>query len=321
MNHSKWDINTLETLDTLIAKGKGVRGMFGSAQGLQEEAFEEWKTSSLDFLLDELGEDSQFYKDFATRVNKATLSTCNIGVGVLTAVKNSLEESKKAEPPPPAAVEKGEEELLEKLRSATKETTKKEPVTTTTPGKQLWKKAKAKKTPAPIKDKEKETQPPEQPHQAPKRPPKKRPVKKGPREVEQPSCMEMLENMLWQAKVQLSQGHKDAAAVLCGAVLEEALKWMCARHNIAAREWDTTGNLSDKLRSKGVYDESMHKKLVSWWYLREDAQSVNFDSYDKKDVATMIKGLQDFLKDYTSTSTPTAQDPDNKDSEVRVHGQ
>ncbi|MHC4197584.1 MAG: hypothetical protein ACYSRP_06700 [Planctomycetota bacterium] len=87
----------INELNALIAKGKGVRGMFGSEGGLHEDAFEEWKTSSQDFLMEQLGEGSQFYKDFASRVTKASLSCCSLGIGVLIAARKSLEDAGPAE--------------------------------------------------------------------------------------------------------------------------------------------------------------------------------------------------------------------------------
>lgn len=117
---------------------------------------------------------------------------------------------------------------------------------------------------------------------------------------------------MWQAEVQLSQGHKDAAAVLCGAVLEEALRGMCTKQDIPTKEWDTIGDLSNGLLNKGVYEESMHRKIVSWWYLREDAQSVNFDAYDKEDVAGMVRGVQDFLKSCSAAAVTSNPDDEGK---------
>ncbi len=87
----------INELNALIAKGKGVRGMFGSEGGLLEEAFEEWKTSSQDFLMERLGQDSPFYKDFVSRVTKASLSCCSIGIGVLITARKSLEDTGTAE--------------------------------------------------------------------------------------------------------------------------------------------------------------------------------------------------------------------------------
>ena len=114
------------------------------------------------------------------------------------------------------------------------------------------------------------------------------------------STAETLENLLWQAQVQLSQGHKEAAAVLCGGVSEVALRYLCTVHNIPVKEWDTMGDLNDKLLDNGVCGDSTHKKFVSWWYLREDALTANYDAYSKNDVASMLRGVEDFLKQHLS---------------------
>ncbi|MEE9201166.1 MAG: hypothetical protein V3V45_06970, partial [Candidatus Brocadiales bacterium] len=396
MEHTRWT-DELEVVDGLLAKGKGVRGMFGSSEGLQEEAFEEWRAGSLDFIMEQLGENSQLYMDFHRHTSKATLSTCNIGIGILTAVKRSLVEShdektglstlltaatrlsreeaheKKAQfskepglrledivpeepatpetkipqqeplaeepviieeqgadkPPSKVLVKKGEqkppeqprlkledtpaeeapatgpetaekEPTVEKLRPVAKKNPKEEPsgtadTSTVSHG--------VEKPPQEAIGEKVSAQPPEHPVSETQEISKKhRQVKDETRKAELPSGMDIQEDILWQAQVQLSQGRKDAAAVLCGAVLEEILKCLCVKHNIPTREWDTIGDLSNKLLSQGVYDESTHSKFISWWYLREDAHAVNFDAYSKPDVADMINGVHDFLKKCFSTS-------------------
>ena len=323
--------HTLQRLDTLIAKGKGVRGMFGSAGGLHEEAFDEWKVSSLDFILEEFGEDSQYYKDFTARTAKPTLPSCNIGIGVLTAIKISLEESflKEAELPaaaeteslkkpdvkkPPAAIQEKEKvERPEPPRLKFADIPTEETSTVTAEAKKTQEKPETGKPPALIVEEKMKLRPAKKLRQKVGKVPAKGPVKEEPREAGDSSGIRILGNMLWQAQVQLSQEHKDAAAVLCGAVLEEALRWMCSKHEIPVKEWDTVGDLNDKLLSKRVYDESTHNKVVSWWYLREDAQSANY-IYEKNDVANMASGLHDFLKDHFPAFA--AQNPGGKAGEA-----
>ncbi|MCB7128959.1 MAG: hypothetical protein J3T61_05415 [Candidatus Brocadiales bacterium] len=369
MNDSKWNAEKLKFLDGLIGRGKGVRGMFGSAEGFHEEAFEEWKTSSLDFMLEELGEDNRFYKDFDTRVNKASLSSCSVGIGVLTALRKSLVEPPPGEEARPSPAEKPpqKEPAAKKTKpgiAEAKETpqppkrprlkleeepAEETPATGTKPAqeKPAAKKpkpdiAEAKETPQPPerprlkleevpeeetpaagtkpaqekplaeksptvnaeekkkkkKKKEERPRPTEQSRPEAEETAKKEPVKEEACETKLPTGLDIQENILWQAQVQLSQGRKDAAAVLCGAVLEVALRSLCTKDNIPVKEWDTIGDLNDKLLDKGVYDEAKHSEFVSWWHLREDAAAVNFDVYSKGDVAAMIKGVHDFLKDF-----------------------
>ncbi len=322
MNDSEWNVEKLKLLDGLIGKGKGVRGMFGSAEGFHEEAFEEWKTSSLDFMLEELGEDNRFYRDFDTRVNKVSLSSCSVGIGVLTALRRSLVEPPPGEEagPPPAEKPKKkpvakkpkpditeakespqpperlrlklEEVPAEETHAAGTKPAQEKPLPEKPPTVDAKEKRKKKKK------KEEKPQPPEQSRPEAEETAKKEPVKEEACETKLPTGLEIQENILWQAQVQLSQGRKDAAAVLCGAVLEVALRSLCTKDNIPVKEWDTIGDLNDKLLDKGVYDEAKHSEFVSWWHLREDAAAVNFDVYSKGDVAAMIKGVHDFLKDF-----------------------
>ncbi|MGR3296108.1 MAG: hypothetical protein ACUZ8A_07780, partial [Candidatus Bathyanammoxibius sp.] len=336
-----------QRLSSLIAMGKGVRDMFGTAKGVSEEAFKEWRACSRQFLSEEFGQDDLFFQDFANKVNKATLVACNIGIGILLAVKRSLEESRvkragvpamttqatvlrvttEAEAPPAPATEEGKEPAKEAAPPeqppvVAKKTSKRgrSVAATQKPGAKLKKKKPArrvtKKEKAETHEKEIKLQPEEPPVTATEAvskeegavattPPEKlqapfAPEPAPPSPEVSMSTVEALENLLWQAQVQLSQGHKDAAAVLCGGVSEVALRYLCTVHNIPVKEWDTMGDLNDKLLDNGVHGDSTHKKFVSWWYLREDALTANYDAYNKNDVASTLRGVEDFLKQHLS---------------------
>ncbi|MEE9558413.1 MAG: hypothetical protein V3V94_02905, partial [Candidatus Brocadiales bacterium] len=287
------------------------------------EAFEEWVTCSRNFLSEEFGQDDLFFQDFANKVNKATLVACNIGIGILLAVK-------RAEAPPAPATE-GEKEPVKEAAPpeqppvVAKKISKRgrSVAATQKPGTKLKKKEPArpviKEEKAKTHEKEIKLQPEEPPVTATEAEPKEEgavattppekpqapfapePAPPSPEVPEVPmSTVETLENLLWQAQVQLSQGHKDAAAVLCGGVSEVALRYLCTVHNIPVKEWDTMGDLNDKLFDNGVYGDSTHKKFVSWWYLREDALTANYDAYNKNDVASTLRGVEDFLKQHLS---------------------
>ncbi|MEE9487116.1 MAG: hypothetical protein V3W00_00235 [Candidatus Brocadiales bacterium] len=98
--------DTNNELNALIAMGKGVRDMFGTAKGVSKEAFKEWRACSRQFLIEEFGQDNLFFQDFANKVNKATLVACNIGIGILLAVK-------RADAPPAPATEEEKEPVKE----------------------------------------------------------------------------------------------------------------------------------------------------------------------------------------------------------------
>ncbi len=339
-----------QRLSSLIVMGKGVRDTFDTANGVSTEAFEEWRACSHQLLSEEFGQDDLFFQDFANRVNEATLVVCNIGIGILLSVNGSLEESrvKRAAAPPAPATEEAKEPVEEAAPPeqppvAAKKTSKRgRPVAATQkPGAELKKKKPARpvtkekkaethkkeivasaqqvqpkpeeeKLSAPPHEKEIKLQPEELPVTATEGVPKEEgavattppekpqaPFAPEPAEISM-STVEALENLWWQAQVQLSQGHKDAAAVLCGGVSEVALRYLCAVHNIPVKEWDTMGDLNDKLLENGVYGDSTHKKFVSWWYLREDALAANYDAYNKNDVASMLRGVEGVLKQHLS---------------------
>ncbi len=285
--------------------------MFGTAKGVSKEAFKEWRACSRQFLSEEFGQDNIFFQDFANKVNKATLVACNIGIGILLAVK-------RAEAPPAPATEEEKEPVKEAAPPeqppvVAKKTSKRgwSVAATQKAGAKLKKKKPArpviKEEKAKTHEKEIKLQPEEPPVTATEAVHEEKgaaaiisalPSPKLP-EVSM-STVEALENLLWQAQVQLSQGHEDAAAVLCGGVSEVALRYLSTVHNIPVKEWDTMGNLNDKLLDNGVYGNSTHKKFVSWWYLREDALAANYDAYNKNDVASTLRGVEGFLKQHLS---------------------
>lgn len=203
---------SLEKIDRLIEKGNSVRGMPGHVHVLYTDAFEEWRTGTLEFLRNLLGEDSQHCRDFQDRVKDPSLKDCETGIGILKALRTSIEE--------------------------------------------------------------------------------------GYFEMALLHSKEFLRGFLAEAESQLSQGRKDAAAVIAGAVLADALRKLCRRYRLPVEEGQTIGALSEKLAKRAVYLEPVQKKILSWTLLREEALSGRCIAYDDEDVKDMIDGLRYFVDNY-----------------------
>ncbi len=92
------------------------------------------------------------------------------------------------------------------------------------------------------------------------------------------------------------------AAVLAGAVLEDALRRLCEKQNppISTK---TNGkhkmlkNLIDDLKQSKLFDEPKAKQLEAWASIRNAAAHGQFDQFERSDVELMIKGIRDFLAD------------------------
>ena len=101
------------------------------------------------------------------------------------------------------------------------------------------------------------------------------------------------------AKYHLSEGYKDAAAVIAGCVLEENLRKLCAKSTIS--DSDAKGSpkkasvLNDELVKAGVYTKLEQKSVTAWLDLRNHAAHGHLDKYDAKQVELYMQGILDFL--------------------------
>lgn len=100
-------------------------------------------------------------------------------------------------------------------------------------------------------------------------------------------------DILEQAEYLLSEGYKDAAAVLTGAVLESTLRKLCDRNNLKYPKNTTINSLNDSLKDK-AYNRVIHKQIIAWAQIRNDAAHGHFDKYTKKQVEDMLEWVKDF---------------------------
>ena len=113
---------------------------------------------------------------------------------------------------------------------------------------------------------------------------------------------EIFSDFLEMAEYLLAEGYKDAAAVLLGAVLENALR------KIADSQGIKTVNVKDKpltidpmnvsLCKKGLYSPLIQKQITSWANLRNDAAHGRYDQYDAEQTKQMLLFVQKFCADF-----------------------
>lgn len=119
---------------------------------------------------------------------------------------------------------------------------------------------------------------------------------------------ELTADYLGQAERLLDEGRNSRdvadrvpAAVLTGAVLENALKLLCQRRTppIPTVKPDGThkmlNTLIDEVKGAGVYNELQAKELRGYADIRNAAAHGEFDRFDRAQVERMVAGVQGFL--------------------------
>ena len=99
----------------------------------------------------------------------------------------------------------------------------------------------------------------------------------------------------------LSNGYKDAAAVITGSTLEEHLRQLCNRNSIDT--YVKVGNddvakradvLNSDLARANIYNKLDQKNVTAWLDLRNKAAHGKYDEYNKEQVETMLRGVGEF---------------------------
>lgn len=92
------------------------------------------------------------------------------------------------------------------------------------------------------------------------------------------------------------------AAVLCGAVLEDAIRRLCERQSISIRKrgggFKKLTTMIDELQKDNALSSTKRDRLQSWAKLRNSAAHARFDEVDRHEVETMIVDVKNFLADY-----------------------
>jgi hypothetical protein len=101
----------------------------------------------------------------------------------------------------------------------------------------------------------------------------------------------------------LEQGHKDAAAVMCGSELEKHLRKLCVKNGVDVFLPPGGGDpqpkkaerLNAELAGINVYEKLDQKHITSWLDLRNKAAHGQYHEYNQEQVAQMIQGVREFL--------------------------
>lgn len=97
-----------------------------------------------------------------------------------------------------------------------------------------------------------------------------------------------------QARQLLAEGHYLPAAVLAGAVLEDALRQLCAKHSIAI-EKRTIEPMNVALAKAGAYSPSIQKQVTYLAATRNLAAHGRASEFTPKEVELMLAGVAAFV--------------------------
>ncbi len=114
---------------------------------------------------------------------------------------------------------------------------------------------------------------------------------------------ELFSDFIEMADYYLQAGHKDAAAVILGGVLEEHIRKLCKKNNIpithknAQNEIKPTKSdtLNSDLAKASVYSVGYQKQIIAWLDIRNNAAHGHYSTYSKDQIQNMIDGLRSFI--------------------------
>ncbi len=111
---------------------------------------------------------------------------------------------------------------------------------------------------------------------------------------------EIFDDFLEQAEHLLGSGYFQAAAVLGGCVLEDALRKICQKKALSLPSKPKLDSMNSELAKAGVYNKLTQKKITALADIRNSAAHGNRSNFNKQDVEDMLKSIRDFVeKNYT----------------------
>lgn len=114
---------------------------------------------------------------------------------------------------------------------------------------------------------------------------------------------DMFADFLDMAEYLLSEGYKDAAAVLAGGVIEEHLRKLCLKFNIPI---ETNGRpkkadaMNSELAAANIYSKLDQKSVTTWLDLRNKAAHGKYAEYTPEQVGLMIASHREFISRHSA---------------------
>ena len=113
---------------------------------------------------------------------------------------------------------------------------------------------------------------------------------------------DVADDYMAQSEVLAAEGYCVPAAVLAGAVLEDALRKLCNEKGIATTrpggERRGINAMNDGLAKAGVYNAAKAHEIRAWGDIRNDCAHGDGAKVYPEDVGRMIQGVRAFVADY-----------------------
>ncbi len=109
---------------------------------------------------------------------------------------------------------------------------------------------------------------------------------------------ELFGDLLEMSDHLLTNGYKDAAAVIAGSTLESHLRQLCKKTSISTERSGKPKKadaINSELTAAGAYSKLDQKNVTAWLGLRNDAAHGNYSAYDKNQVALLVSSVRDFV--------------------------
>lgn len=109
---------------------------------------------------------------------------------------------------------------------------------------------------------------------------------------------ELFDDFLDQAEHLLQKDYYQAAAVVAGAVLEDALRKLCIQHEITLGSKPKLDTMNADLAKKGTYSKLVQKRITTLADLRNKAAHGEWDKFDIEDVKEMLPSVRRFMEEH-----------------------
>jgi len=109
---------------------------------------------------------------------------------------------------------------------------------------------------------------------------------------------EVLGDFIDQADALLAAGYHIPATSLAGAILEDAMRKLCASRALPVPDKTSIDALNAELGRAGAYDKLVHKRITALAELRNNADHGHFDDVSKEDAKDLVGYVRRFCADY-----------------------
>jgi len=111
---------------------------------------------------------------------------------------------------------------------------------------------------------------------------------------------ELFDDFLEQAEALLRSGYFQPAAVVCGSVLEDGLRNLCASNGITLADRPKLDTMNSDLARAGVYSKLVQKRITTLADLRNKAAHGQWTEFSPEDVQEMLIQVRRFMSEHIS---------------------